>query len=53
MQKCVSQPSDKLYETFDVAKWNEVTQQYDMLETSFPNEYLSREMAKKLNDEYE
>lgn len=53
MQKYVSQPSDRLDDTYDVARWNEVTNQYEVIERYFPTEEQSKERAQQINEQYQ
>lgn len=52
MQKYISQPSSTLDGTYEVARWNEVKEEYTPIETGFANEDLSKERAHMLNEEY-
>lgn len=52
MQKYISQPSSTLDGTYEVARWEEVNEEYFPIETGFPNEELSKERAHTLNEEY-
>lgn len=45
----VSQPNDKCDGTYDVARWNVVKRQYEVIETGFPDEETAKERAAELN----
>lgn len=53
MQKYVSQPSDRMDGTYEVARWNEVSNQYDVIEHNFPTEEQAKERAHHINEQYE
>lgn len=49
----VSQPSDKLDESYEVARWNEVKKEYEVIETGYPTEQSAKDSASQLNADYE
>lgn len=53
MQKYVSQPSYLLDGTYEVARWNEVANQYEVIERNFPKEEQARERALHINEQYQ
>ena len=52
MQKFVSQPSDKLDGIYKVARWNEVTSEYEELATPYLTEADANNAAKQFNEGY-
>ena len=52
MQQYISEPSQQLDGTYVVSRWNEITQQYDVIEKGYPIEELSKMRAHQLNEEH-
>ena len=53
MQKYISQPSDALDGIYKVSRWNEVTQKYEEMATSYLCEEDSKDAARQFNKDYE
>lgn len=53
MQKYVSQPSSNLDGTYDVARWNEITNQYEVIERNYPTDEQAKGRAHQINEQYQ
>lgn len=53
MQKYISQPSDNLDGTYEVARYNEVSLKYEKLGTPYLYEEDAKNAASRLNEDYE